>query len=74
MGISLPFPHDNRTENSRGDDATSSQRARIEKLYPRDFALYAWQRDHLGERKRPARPSVNAHAYAHALGLFGLVA
>jgi hypothetical protein len=74
MAVPIAFPHDNRTETSRGAGTTASQRLRIERLYPRDFTLYAWQRDHLGERPRPVRRPVNADAYAQALGFFGLVA
>jgi hypothetical protein len=44
LGLPLPlhFPHDNksRIDAARGD---WSERAKIERLYPRDFQLYEWQ-------------------------------
>lgn len=46
MGVPLSFPHENRTVRAAANEITAAQRTRIEKLYPHDFVLYEWQRDH----------------------------
>jgi hypothetical protein len=47
MGKPLSFPHENRTERVSADSVSVRERARIEKLFARDFEIYAWQRAHL---------------------------
>lgn len=42
----LSLPHENRTMGAVETAITPAQRMRIEKLYPHDFALYEWQRNH----------------------------
>jgi hypothetical protein len=43
----LDFPHENRTRTAAALKIAAGARARIERLYARDFVLYEWVRDHL---------------------------
>ena len=42
----LSLPPKNHTTRKIANEITSAQRTRIENLYPHDFTLYEWQRDH----------------------------
>jgi hypothetical protein len=42
MGKVLSFPHENRTEAGSAIEITPSRRARIERIFARDLALYEW--------------------------------
>jgi Sulfotransferase domain len=44
LGKPLHFPHENQTRKPAIATVTRSQRARIEQIYPGDFALHEWVR------------------------------
>ena len=47
LGRRLAFPHENRTGTVTALKITAAERAKIERLYARDFVLYDWMRDRL---------------------------
>jgi hypothetical protein len=57
LGLPLHFPHDNESRISAANVGWPD-RAKIERLYPRDFQLYEWQmRQGRGERKTNQAPT-----------------
>ena len=44
MGREVSFPHENRTEQVSAESVNRAERSRIEKLFARDFEIYAWQK------------------------------
>jgi len=44
LGKPLAFPHRNRTDKADETTVSAAARAKIERLYARDFALYEWVR------------------------------
>ncbi|MBI3678691.1 MAG: sulfotransferase family 2 domain-containing protein [Proteobacteria bacterium] len=44
MGRAVSFPHENRTEQVSAESVSRAERSRIEKLFARDFEIYAWQK------------------------------
>ncbi len=45
LGVPLALPHENRTGITATREVTAAERARIERLYARDFTLYQWVRE-----------------------------
>lgn len=43
MGLPVALPHWNGGDAAKKTPATAAQRKKIERLYPRDMALYEWQ-------------------------------
>jgi hypothetical protein len=52
LGRPIPFPHENATERRVRSTVAQSERSRIERLSPRDFALYEWQLEQLPQSRR----------------------
>lgn len=42
LGKTLSFPHENRTESESALNITPSRRAKIERIFARDFVFYEW--------------------------------
>ena len=42
LGVTLALPHESRAAITTTREVTATERARIERLYARDFALYRW--------------------------------
>jgi hypothetical protein len=64
MGLPPYFPHDNKSRN-RAATIGWPERAKIERLYPRDFQLYEWHvRQERDERTpKPARANFDVRNY-----------
>lgn len=74
MGIPPLFPHDNKSM-PRTTAIGTVERAKIERLYPRDFELYGWQLAELEKAQKRATPQVNVGlpARSQAMTRFGCV-
>ena len=63
MEMPLYFPHDNKSSAGAGAIGTV-ERAKIERLYPRDFELYEWQLAQIErEQKRPTPQGRSIRAF-----------